>query len=278
MNKHFQYALNGNDFDNNEEDYLDPNELEIINDETWEPTDEDIFLYASKLGFDIENDPDELFEIAYSFLKYPIPLGWQRVIYKATKELMYMNMETGEIEGITEIEEMARQVYEERKNEMIQRGLIHITTSSNNNNNNNNNTPSSAANVNKVVPNKKISPITKSLNKQNADISSIINKDNCNDDEHIKCNDMSRSSYDDSGDSDVYLQQSHITSKSKPTAATTTVSTLSLQNMQKEYLNSKLNELKAYEKQLRDNYYKSIKVYKSKEQELLLSLGKENKT
>ena len=248
MNKHFQYALNDDD-----EDYLDPNDLEIINDETWEPTDEDIFHYASKLGFDIENDPDELFEIAYSFLKYPIPLGWNRVIYKQTRELMYMNMETGEIEGITEVEEMARQVYEERKNEMIKRGLIHTST-----------------NDNKVVPNKKIPPITRQST-GNADKSSMINKDNGND--------MSRSCYDDDNDDDDdsedSLKQNLITSKNK--ATTSVLSARTLQNMKKEYLDLKLNELKVYEKQLKDNYYKTIKAYKNKKEELLLTLSEENK-
>ena len=62
-----------------------------------------------KLGYDIENDPDELFEVAYNYLKYPLPEGWRRVIYKETKELMYINMEDGEIE------ELAHQVYFKKK-------------------------------------------------------------------------------------------------------------------------------------------------------------------
>ena len=161
--QHPQYALNDDDDEDDEEGYLDPNELEIIDDETWEPTDEDIFLYANKLGFDIENDPDELFEIAYSFLKCPLPQGWKRAIYKETKELMYVNMEDGDIELVTEIEEMARHAYEERKAEMIKMGKIKTG------NNDimgigNNNADSSG----KVVPNKKIPPINNPLTKSNS--------------------------------------------------------------------------------------------------------------
>ena len=40
--------------------------------------------------------------------------------------------------------------------------------------------------------------------------------------------------------------------------------------MKKEYLELKLNELKVYEKQLKDNYYKAIKVYKNKKEVLYL--------
>ena len=70
-----------------------------------------------KLGYDIENDPDELFEVAYNYLKYPLSEGWRRVIYKERKELMYINMEDGEIEIDTEIEGLAHQVYLEKKEE-----------------------------------------------------------------------------------------------------------------------------------------------------------------
>ena len=160
--QHPQYALNDDDDEDDEEGYLDPNELEIIDDETWEPTDEDIFLYANKLGFDIENDPDELFEIAYSFLKCPLPQGWKRAIYKETKELMYVNMEDGDIELVTEIEEMARHAYEERKAEMIKMGKI--KTGNNDIMGIGNNNDSSG----KVVPNKKIPPINNPLTKSNS--------------------------------------------------------------------------------------------------------------
>ena len=101
---------NKEQLNDSDEGYLDPNDLSIIDDKTWEPSDEEILSYALKLGYDIENDPDELFEVAYNYLKYPLPEGWRRVIYKETKELMYINMEDGEIEIVTEIEELVHQV------------------------------------------------------------------------------------------------------------------------------------------------------------------------
>ena len=47
--------------------YLSPEDLSIIDERLWEPTDEQILAYALKLGYDIEKDPDELFEVAYYY-------------------------------------------------------------------------------------------------------------------------------------------------------------------------------------------------------------------
>ena len=80
----------------------------------YDPTDEEILSYALKLGYDIEKDPDELFEVAYYYMKYPLPEGWKGGIMKTTKELVYINFLTGEIEVSTEIEEMAHQMYLEK--------------------------------------------------------------------------------------------------------------------------------------------------------------------
>ena len=118
-------AMVGHDkeLNDSEEGFLNPEDLSIIDEKTWEPSDEEILSYALKLGYDIEKDPDELFEVAYYYMKYPLPDGWRRAIYKKTKELMYINMEDGEIEVVTEIEEMAHQMYLEKKEEMIGKQL-----------------------------------------------------------------------------------------------------------------------------------------------------------
>ena len=60
--------LQKKEIEESEEGYLDPNDLSIIDDKTWEPSDEEILSYALKLGYDIENDPDELFEVAYNYI------------------------------------------------------------------------------------------------------------------------------------------------------------------------------------------------------------------
>ena len=111
------------DLEDEEEGFLNPEDLSIIDEKTWEPSDEEILSYALKLGYDIEKDPDELFEVAYYYMKYPLPEGWKRAIFKKTKELMYINMEDGEIEVCTEIEEMAHQMYLEKKEEMLGKQL-----------------------------------------------------------------------------------------------------------------------------------------------------------
>ena len=118
-------ALVGEDklLEDEEEGFLNPEDLSLIDEKTWEPSDEEILSYALKLGYDIEKDPDELFEVAYYYMKYPLPEGWKRAIFKKTKELMYINMEDGEIEVCTEIEEMAHQMYLEKKEEMINKQL-----------------------------------------------------------------------------------------------------------------------------------------------------------
>ena len=112
-----------NSLEDDEDNFLNPEDLSIIDEKTWEPSDEEILSYALKLGYDIEKDPDELFEVAYYYMKYPLPEGWKRAIYKKTKELMYINMEDGEIEVATEIEEMAHQMYLEKKEEMLEKKI-----------------------------------------------------------------------------------------------------------------------------------------------------------
>ena len=51
--------LQKKEIEESEEGYLDPNDLSIIDDKTWEASDEEILSYLLKLGYDIENDPDE---------------------------------------------------------------------------------------------------------------------------------------------------------------------------------------------------------------------------
>ena len=107
--------------DDSEDGYISPQDISIKDEKIWDPTDEEILSYALKLGYDIEKDPDELFEVAYYYMKYPLPEGWKRGIMKSTKELVYINLLDGEIEVTTEIEEMAHQMYLEKKSEMNQK-------------------------------------------------------------------------------------------------------------------------------------------------------------
>ena len=127
--------------------YISPQDISIKDEKIWDPSDEEILSYALKLGYDIEKDPDELFEVAYYYMKYPLPEGWKRGIMKSTKELVYINLLDGEIETTTEIEEMAHQMYLEKKSEMNQKGMSIF------------NKPPEKKEVTTVVPRKKIPPI-----------------------------------------------------------------------------------------------------------------------
>ena len=57
-------------------------------------------------------------------MKYPLPEGWKRGVMKTSKELVYINLVDGEIEISTEIEEMAHQMYLEKKAEMNQKNIF----------------------------------------------------------------------------------------------------------------------------------------------------------
>ena len=131
MNSNNNYLYSGNlnfkkpfENDSSEDGYVSPQDISIKDEQIWDPTDEEIISYAAKLGYDIEKDPDELFEVAYYYMKYPLPEGWKRGIMKSTKELVYINLVDGEIEVTTEIEEMAHQMYLEKKAEMNQKNIF----------------------------------------------------------------------------------------------------------------------------------------------------------
>ena len=140
----FKKSLENED---SEDGFISPADISIKDEKIWDPTDEEILSYALKLGYDIEKDPDELFEVAYYYMKYPLPEGWKRGIIKNTKELVYVNFLSGEIEVSTEIEEMAHQMYLEKKAEMNQKNVSIFKKSP------------EKKETTTVVPNKKIPPL-----------------------------------------------------------------------------------------------------------------------
>ena len=133
--------------EDSDDGYISPQDISIKDEKIWDPSDEEILSYALKLGYDIEKDPDELFEVAYYYMKYPLPDGWKRGIMKSTKELVYINFLSGEIEVSTEIEEMAHQMYLEKKSEMNQKNASIFKK-----------TPEKKE-ITTVVPRKKIPPL-----------------------------------------------------------------------------------------------------------------------
>ena len=109
------------DYDN-EVIEIDPDQLDIIYEkENWRPKKEYILAYAKQLGFDIENDPPELLNIAEKYLTTEIPDEFYRAFNLSNYTLYYVNAITREIETNTEIEDLAREEYirakEKLKNE-----------------------------------------------------------------------------------------------------------------------------------------------------------------
>ena len=100
----------------NEETYIDPNDLIIIpkqSESMWEPTEGQIQAYALKLQMNPETDPPEVIDIAYKYLTEQLPEEWTRAFTKDRLELLYINLETNEIQLETDLEMAARQEYEE---------------------------------------------------------------------------------------------------------------------------------------------------------------------
>ena len=73
------------------EKYIDPSDLIMINDNNWTPSEKFILGYANQLGFDIENDPPEMLNIAEKYLSVEIPNTYQRAFIKEKKKLQIYN-------------------------------------------------------------------------------------------------------------------------------------------------------------------------------------------
>ena len=107
---------NENEENETDEELIDPNDLIIINEPNeWEPSNEQINAYINNLGFDTNFEYEELRKIAYNALKSQLPNNWVRAFTKETSQILYINVETNEIELSTEIEEKAKEDYEKLK-------------------------------------------------------------------------------------------------------------------------------------------------------------------
>ena len=144
----------------NEETYVDPNDLIIIpkqSESMWEPTEGQIQAYALKLQMNPETDPPEVIDIAYKYLTEQLPEEWTRAFTKDRLELLYINLETNEIQLETDLEMAARQEYEEYMElikEQNERDNAKVT----------------------VVPRKKIEPIGSKQNQKNEKENESTNK------------------------------------------------------------------------------------------------------
>ncbi|EAS03742.2 WW domain protein (macronuclear) [Tetrahymena thermophila SB210] len=87
--------------------------------ENYEPTEEEIFEYASYLGMDLENEK-ELLWIARNGLKAPLPQGW-KPCQTQDEEIYYFNFDTGESRWDHPCDEQFRKLYLEEKNKLYQK-------------------------------------------------------------------------------------------------------------------------------------------------------------
>ena len=103
-----------------EEKEIDPNDLEIINDpEEWHPSPEHVRAYATKLGFDVDNDPPELLNIAEKYLLEKLDdEKFVRAFDKKTLTLYYINTYTSDIELDYPIDQKAKDEYNNKKREI----------------------------------------------------------------------------------------------------------------------------------------------------------------
>ena len=95
--------------------YIEPSQLIMIQDNNWTPSEQFILGYANQLGFDLENDPPEMLDIAEKYLSVEIPDIYQRAFYKDSYKLVYINRLTNEIKLESDIEIQAKQEYQEVK-------------------------------------------------------------------------------------------------------------------------------------------------------------------
>ena len=101
------------------EQYIDPSQLIMIQDNHWTPSDQFVIGYATQLGFDLENDPPEMLDIAEKYLTVEIPEIYQRAFTKENYRLVYINRITNEIKLESDIEIQAKQEYQEVKEQWI---------------------------------------------------------------------------------------------------------------------------------------------------------------
>ena len=141
----FNYEEDQNDLEESgSEKFIDPNDLIMIEDNyNWKPTQNFILGYANQLGFDIENDPPEMLNIAEKYLTKSIPDMYQRAFAKENYQLVYINRITSEIKLKSDIEEEAIKEYQEVKEKYIKEMRE----------------KEKKANIAKVVPRRKIAPI-----------------------------------------------------------------------------------------------------------------------
>ena len=105
---------NEEEYEEDEEDckLIDPNDINMIEEANWRPQPQYINAYAKQLGYDQDKDPKELLTIAEKYLTTKLPNNIKRAFMKETLQILYIDMNTQEIQLETEIEEKAKEEFE----------------------------------------------------------------------------------------------------------------------------------------------------------------------
>ena len=107
------------DLEDDEEDcrLIDPNDINIIEDpDNWHPSSEYILSYAKQLGYIPGIDPKELLSVAEKYLTIKLPNNIKRAFMKDTLQILYIDMNTEEIQLETDIEDQAKTEFEKIRN------------------------------------------------------------------------------------------------------------------------------------------------------------------
>ena len=105
---------NESDYEDNEDSYqlIDPNDLYIIDDPNWKPTQEYIVAYATQLGYNKDEDPKEMLDVAEKYLNYKLPDNIKRAFSKVNLQILYIDKNTQEINLSSFLEENAKEEME----------------------------------------------------------------------------------------------------------------------------------------------------------------------
>ena len=96
-----------------ETEYIDPNDINIIQDSNnWHPSLEYIEAYAKQLGYDKDKDPKELINIAEKYLNAKLPINIKRAFTKNDLKILYIDMNTQEINLESDIEKQAKKEFD----------------------------------------------------------------------------------------------------------------------------------------------------------------------
>ena len=110
--------INDEDMEEEEDDeecqLIDPNDINIIEDSNnWHPGPEYIIAYAKQLGYDEKKDPKEILNIAEKYLTLALPLNIKRAFYKENLQILYIDMNTQEIQLETDLEKQAKEEFDQ---------------------------------------------------------------------------------------------------------------------------------------------------------------------